>query len=65
MHECRKEPQKVVNSMELLFVVVLFIGVNNASLVAPVVDVERTILYREKEAGMYLALPYVVAQVNP
>ena len=53
MHECRKEPQKVVNSMELLFVVVLFIGVNNASLVERVFDVERTIFYRENATGMY------------
>lgn len=58
-----KEQQKVFNAMGSLFAAVLFIGVNNASSVQPVVDVERTVFYREKAAGMYSALPYALAQV--
>jgi hypothetical protein len=42
----------------------LFIGVNNASGVQPVVAIERTIFYRERAAGMYSAFPYAIAQVN-
>lgn len=41
----------------------LFIGVNNASTVQPVVAIERTIFYRERAAGMYSAIPYAIAQV--
>ncbi|KAF2283073.1 hypothetical protein GH714_043817 [Hevea brasiliensis] len=42
---------------------VLFLGVQNASSVQPVVAVERTVFYRERAAGMYSALPYAYAQV--
>jgi hypothetical protein len=37
----------------------LFIGIQNAALVQPVVAVERTVFYRERAAGMYSAFgPY-------
>eukprot|EP01018_Ginkgo_biloba_P026509 Gb_37006 [translate_table: standard] len=55
--------QDVLNAMGSMFSAVLFLGVNNASSVQPVVDVERTVFYREKAAGMYSALPYALAQV--
>ncbi|GLJ18676.1 hypothetical protein SUGI_0333120 [Cryptomeria japonica] len=55
--------QDVMNAMGSMFAAVLFIGMNNASSVQPVVDVERTVFYREKAAGMYSALPYAFAQV--
>ncbi|XP_031487459.1 ABC transporter G family member 42-like [Nymphaea colorata] len=42
---------------------VLFVGINNCSTVQPIVDVERTVFYRERAAGMYSALPYALAQV--
>ena len=42
---------------------VLFLGIQNASSVQPVVAIERTVFYREKAAGMYSALPYAFAQV--
>eukprot|EP00253_Pinus_taeda_P036218 PITA_36218 len=58
-----QEQQKVLNAMGSLFSAVLFIGVSNASSVQPVVDVERTVFYREKAAGMYSAMPYALAQV--
>ena len=47
-----------------MYAAVLFIGVQNAMSVQPVVDIERTVFYRERAAGMYSALPYAFAQVN-
>ncbi|KAK3219966.1 hypothetical protein Dsin_013936 [Dipteronia sinensis] len=44
---------------------VIFVGINNCSTVPPVVAVERTIFYHERAAGMYSALPYVLAQRIP
>jgi len=50
--------------MGSMYAAVLFLGVQNASSVQPVVAVERTVFYREKAAGMYSALPYAFAQVD-
>uniref|UniRef100_A0A0V0H346 Putative ovule protein n=1 Tax=Solanum chacoense TaxID=4108 RepID=A0A0V0H346_SOLCH len=50
--------------MAALYASVLFLGVNNASSVQPVVSIERTVFYREKSAGMYSPLPYAAAQVG-
>ena len=47
-----------------MYAAVLFLGVQNASSVQPVVAVERTVFYRERAAGMYSALPYAFAQVT-
>lgn len=46
-----------------MYAAVLFIGIQNGQTVQPIVDVERTVFYREKAAGMYSALPYAFAQV--
>ena len=58
-----EKQQDVLNAMGSMFASVLFLGINNASSVQPVVDVERTVFYREKAAGMYSPLPYAFAQV--
>eukprot|EP00253_Pinus_taeda_P030382 PITA_30382 len=50
------------NAMGSMYTAVLMIGVNNASSVQPLVEIERTVYYREKAAGMYYALPYAFAQ---
>ncbi|XP_028766306.1 pleiotropic drug resistance protein 1 [Neltuma alba] len=55
--------QDLFNAMGSMYNAVLFLGVQNASSVQPVVAVERTVFYREKAAGMYSALPYAFAQV--
>ncbi|KAJ8644662.1 hypothetical protein MRB53_006410 [Persea americana] len=55
--------QDLFNAMGSMYAAVLFIGIQNASSVQPVVAVERTVFYREKAAGMYSALPYAFAQV--
>jgi hypothetical protein len=47
-----------------LYAVTLFLGVNNASTVQPVVAVERGVSYRERAAGTYSAIPYAIAQVR-
>ena len=49
--------------MGSMYAAVLFIGVQNATSVQPVVAIERTVFYREKAAGMYSALPYAFGQV--
>lgn len=49
--------------MGSMYGAVLFLGVQNATSVQPVVAVERTVFYREKAAGMYSALPYAFGQV--
>ncbi|PHT80420.1 hypothetical protein T459_18472 [Capsicum annuum] len=56
--------QDLFNVMESMYAVVLFLGVQNASSVQPVVDVERTVFYRERAARMYSAIPYAFGQVN-
>lgn len=61
---CRQTQQDVLNVMGALYAAVLFLGVNNASSVQPVVAVERTVFYRERAAGMYSSIPYAIAQVS-
>jgi ABC-type multidrug transport system permease subunit len=55
--------QELFNAMGSMYAAVLFLGVQNASSVQPVVFVERTVFYRERAAGMYSALPYAFSQV--
>ncbi|GAV89910.1 ABC_tran domain-containing protein/ABC2_membrane domain-containing protein/PDR_assoc domain-containing protein [Cephalotus follicularis] len=50
--------------MGALYAACLFLGVNNASSVQPIVSIERTVFYREKAAGMYSPLSYAAAQVS-
>lgn len=50
--------------MGSMYAAVTFIGVQNGCSVQPIVAVERTVFYRERAAGIYLALPYAVAQVK-
>ena len=49
--------------MGALYASCLFLGVNNASSVQPIVSIERTVFYREKAAGMYAPPSYAAAQV--
>jgi ABC-2 type transporter len=42
---------------------VFFLGASNATAVQPIVHIERTVLYREKAAGMYSPLSYAIGQV--
>ncbi|KAL8189296.1 hypothetical protein R6Q57_028862 [Mikania cordata] len=58
----RKNQQELSNAMGSMYAATLFLSVQNASAVQPVVDIERTVFYRERAAGMYSALPYALAQ---
>ncbi|KAK3411034.1 hypothetical protein EUGRSUZ_J03049 [Eucalyptus grandis] len=53
----------IVNAMGSMYATSIFLGVQNASPVQPVVSVERTVFYRERAAGMYSAVAYALAQV--
>ncbi|MCL7036322.1 hypothetical protein MKW94_007387 [Papaver nudicaule] len=55
--------QDFSNAMGSMFTAVIFLGVNSASSVQPVVDIERSVFYRERAAGLYSALPYALAQL--
>ncbi|KAJ3698346.1 hypothetical protein LUZ61_002051 [Rhynchospora tenuis] len=46
-----------------IYAAVYFLGASNAQAVQPVVDIERTVFYREKAAGMYSPLSYAIAQL--
>ncbi|KAI5057345.1 hypothetical protein GOP47_0027360 [Adiantum capillus-veneris] len=54
--------QHLSNVIGAIYVASLFLGFSNASTVKPVVDIERTVFYRERGAGMYSALAYAFAQ---
>ncbi|GFS44954.1 pleiotropic drug resistance 12 [Actinidia rufa] len=59
----RERKQDLFNAMGSMYAAILFIGVQNATSVQPVVSIERTVFYRERAAGMYSALPYAFGQV--
>ncbi|PPS08323.1 hypothetical protein GOBAR_AA12321 [Gossypium barbadense] len=59
----RGRRQDLFNAMGSMYAAVLFIGVQNASSIQPVVNVERTVFYREKAARMYSPMAYAFAQV--
>ncbi|EPS65201.1 hypothetical protein M569_09576, partial [Genlisea aurea] len=56
--------QDLMNLLGGMFSAVVFLGGMNACAAQAVVDVERTVYYREKATGMYSALPYAFAQVG-
>ncbi|CAL5359016.1 unnamed protein product [Camellia sinensis] len=59
----RETQQDIFNAMGSMYVAVLFLGIQNAGSVQPVVAIERIVFYRERAAGMYSALPYAFGQV--
>ncbi|KAG8375490.1 hypothetical protein BUALT_Bualt10G0105300 [Buddleja alternifolia] len=59
----RRRMQDIFNAMGSMYAAVLFLGVQNATSVQPVVAIERTVFYRERAAGMYSPLPYAFGQV--
>ncbi|XP_044480567.1 pleiotropic drug resistance protein 1-like isoform X2 [Mangifera indica] len=58
-----KKQQDLFNAMGSMYAAVIFLGVQNAGAVQPVVAVERTVFYRERAAGMYSAMPYAFGQI--
>ncbi|CAN4076593.1 unnamed protein product [Withania somnifera] len=59
----RRRQQDILNAVGSMYAAVLFLGVQNATSVQPVIAIERTVFYRERAAGMYSALPYAFGQV--
>ncbi|XP_027329792.1 pleiotropic drug resistance protein 3 [Abrus precatorius] len=55
--------QDVFNVFGSMYSAALFFGINNCSTVLPYVATERTVLYRERFAGMYSSWAYSFAQV--
>ncbi|XP_042493681.1 pleiotropic drug resistance protein 1-like [Macadamia integrifolia] len=58
-----KKQQDLFNAMGSMYGAVLFLGIQNAGGIQPVIDIERTVFYRERAAGMYSAMAYALAQV--
>ncbi|XP_031274838.1 pleiotropic drug resistance protein 3-like isoform X2 [Pistacia vera] len=57
------DEQSIFNIFGAFYVAVIFLGMNNCSTVLPYVAMERTVMYREKFAGMYSPWAYAFAQV--
>ncbi|XP_060167398.1 LOW QUALITY PROTEIN: pleiotropic drug resistance protein 3-like [Lycium barbarum] len=55
--------QSVFSIFGAMFSAVMFCGINNSSSVLPYVTTERSVLYRERFAGMYASWAYALAQV--
>ncbi|KAF8027590.1 hypothetical protein BT93_E0490 [Corymbia citriodora subsp. variegata] len=60
----REDQSDLYMIMGAMYSAILFVGINNAATVQPVIAVERTVFYRERAAGMYSALPYALAQAT-
>ncbi|TKY48114.1 ABC transporter G family member 40 [Spatholobus suberectus] len=60
-----RRKQDLLNAIGSMYNSILFLGIQNASSVQPVVAIERTVFYRERAAGMYSAIPYALAQSIP
>ncbi|XP_027364375.1 pleiotropic drug resistance protein 2-like [Abrus precatorius] len=58
-----QKEQDLLNLLGAMYASVFFLGASNTSSVQPVVAIERTVLYRERAAGMYSELPYAIGQV--
>ncbi|KAF3618071.1 Pleiotropic drug resistance protein 3 [Capsicum annuum] len=52
-----------LESKRFNYAAILFLGIQNATAVQPVIAIERTVFYRERAAGMYSSLPYAFGQV--
>ncbi|KAH7841200.1 hypothetical protein Vadar_026918 [Vaccinium darrowii] len=59
----RATQSDIFNAMGSMYSAVMFIGVQNAGSVQPVVAIGRTVFYREKAAGMYSSFPYAFGQI--
>ncbi|XP_010273227.1 PREDICTED: ABC transporter G family member 39-like [Nelumbo nucifera] len=58
-----EKQQDVFNALGCMYTAVVFLGFINAASVQPVVDIERSVFYRERAAGMYSGLSYAYAQL--
>ncbi|XP_057493789.1 pleiotropic drug resistance protein 3-like [Actinidia eriantha] len=56
--------QSLFNILGSLFSAAIFLGINNSASVLPYVTTERSVLYRERFAGMYGSWAYALSQVT-
>ncbi|XP_058191658.1 pleiotropic drug resistance protein 3-like isoform X3 [Rhododendron vialii] len=56
--------QSLFNVLGAIYSATTFLGLNNCSSVFPYVSMERSVLYRERFAGMYGSWAYALAQVT-
>lgn len=59
----RQDQQSVLTLLGLMYVSVIFCGINNAQSVLQYISTERTVFYRERFAGMYASWAHSAAQV--
>ncbi|KAI8531763.1 hypothetical protein RHMOL_Rhmol11G0160900 [Rhododendron molle] len=57
------DQQSLLNVLGAMYSAVIFLGINNSSTVIPYILTERSVLYRERFAGMYGSWAYALAQV--
>ena len=55
---CRTSQQTILNVLGSLYLSVIFLGILNAIFVQPVISAERSVMYRERGAGMWGSPPY-------
>lgn len=60
----RMDQQNLFNVFGSMYISVIFLGINNCTTVLQHVATERTVMYREKFAGMYSPWAYSLAQVQ-
>jgi hypothetical protein len=60
----RNDEQGLFNILGCMFGTTIFVGINNCQSVMPFVSIERSVVYRERFAGMYSPWAYSFAQVN-
>lgn len=58
-----KKQQDLFDLLGAMYAAVMFLGTSNTMGVQPIVDIERTVLYRERAAGIYPTLTYAISQV--
>ncbi|KAH7835114.1 hypothetical protein Vadar_023002 [Vaccinium darrowii] len=56
--------QSLFNALGAIYSATIFLGINNSISVLPYVSTERSVLYRERFAGMYGSWAYALAQVT-
>lgn len=60
----RNDQQGLFTILGCMYGITIFTGINNSQSAMPFVAVERSVMYRERFAGMYSPWAYSFAQVN-
>jgi hypothetical protein len=63
LFEDRNDQQSMFTILGCMYGFTLFAGINNCQTVMPFVSIERSVVYRERFAGMYSPWAYSFAQV--